>query len=294
MQIAISSGKYIVAVSGGVDSMTLLHMLHKNPELELVVAHFNHGIRDDSGLDEALVLKAAKEYGLFAESARGNLGKLTSEEAARKARYKFLEAVKAKHQARAIITAHHRDDLLETAIINIMRGTGPQGLVSIDLNPNIKRPLIHYNKRGLVDYAKKNNLAWREDTTNNDLTYLRNYIRKEVLSRFTKQQKQVLLLNIDKVAKNSQEKINLTATISQFIVKNEEISRAKFVSLPSELGSELLIYWLRNLKVKDYDRKMVARLNEALRTGLPGTKYNLNKNNWLKLGAKTAKFVTGD
>ncbi len=115
MEISISTpGKYVLAVSGGVDSMTLLHLLSKKPVVELVVAHFDHGIRPDSTEDERLVAETAQEYNLPLEVGHGKLDAGASEKNAREARYQFLESVAKKHTAKGVITAHHQDDLIGT------------------------------------------------------------------------------------------------------------------------------------------------------------------------------------
>src|SRR5258708_37503607 len=101
MKVNTPPGKYILAVSGGVDSMVLLDLLSKKPDVELVVAHFNHGIRADSNLDEELVEKAAQKHGLFHEVGYGKLGAGASEETAREASYKFLKSAARKHKANA-------------------------------------------------------------------------------------------------------------------------------------------------------------------------------------------------
>src|SRR4051812_6590366 len=111
MEVSMPAGRYVLAVSGGVDSMVLLHILSTTDEVELIVAHFNHGIRQDSDKDEELVKDAAKQYGLQIEIANGKLGPTASEEQARTARYKFLNSIQKKYKAVAIITAHHEDDL---------------------------------------------------------------------------------------------------------------------------------------------------------------------------------------
>src|SRR5689334_6585659 len=115
-------GHYVVAVSGGVDSMALLHMLNSRPDLKLTVAHFDHGIRDDSAQDLLLVEKVAKSYGRPFVFKAGRLGPDASEAGARTARYRFLRQVLRDCGAKAIITGHHQDDLLETAILNMLRG----------------------------------------------------------------------------------------------------------------------------------------------------------------------------
>ncbi|OGL25674.1 tRNA lysidine(34) synthetase TilS [Candidatus Saccharibacteria bacterium RIFCSPHIGHO2_12_FULL_49_19] len=294
IKLSLPAGKYVLAVSGGVDSMTLLHLLAKSqkPKVksQFVVAHFNHGIRPDSVEDEKLVLKMSIKYQLPFEVGYGKLGKIASEEQARKARYWFLDRIRHKYQADAIITAHHQDDLLETAVINILRGTRYRGLVAIAENPDILRPLLKFSKNDLLEYAKQHNLTWREDSSNVSEAYLRNYIRRRVLANLTDSQRKEFLNNIDKVAKISKAQNQLIATISHNIKKNDRINRLEFSSLPVEVANELLVYWLREIGFRSYNRKMIDRLNLAIRTASPGTRHRISKDLWLVMGRKEVAF----
>ncbi len=181
--------KYVVAVSGGVDSMVLLDMLVREGSHELVVAHFDHGIRVDSHKDAQLVQKVAEKYGLPFEKRREVLGKNASEALARERRYAFLRSVAARHQAK-IITAHHLDDVVETVAINITRGTGWRGLAVMDTD--IVRPLVDIEKNDLIAYAHRKALQWREDSTNNSDVYLRNALRRKIGPALEMQQKREL------------------------------------------------------------------------------------------------------
>jgi len=161
-----------------VDSVVLLDVLAKEGEHELVVAHFDHGIRDDSAADARFVGELAKKYELPYETKREELGAKASEEVARERRYDFLDQLAKKHNAQ-IVTAHHHDDLLETIAINSSRGTGWRGLAVFG-NTNVTRPLLVYTKSRLYDYAMSHNLEWVEDETNQSQQYLRNQIRKKI------------------------------------------------------------------------------------------------------------------
>lgn len=172
--------KYVVAVSGGVDSVVLLDMLVRSGEHELVVAHFDHGIRAESADDARFVEGLAKRYGLLFESEQGELGAAASEDTARRARYDFLRRTAAKHGA-TVATAHHQDDVLETIAINLIRGTGWRGLAVMN-DPAIYRPLLDQPKRQLYGYALEHALEWVEDATNATGAYLRNRIRKQLYS----------------------------------------------------------------------------------------------------------------
>jgi tRNA(Ile)-lysidine synthase len=292
MKINIAPGKYIIAVSGGVDSVALLDILTKFKDVELIVAHYNHGIREDSDLDENLVRESAAKYRLLFESANGDLGGDASEQLAREKRYEFLFAIKDKFKADAIITAHHQDDLLETALINIIRGTGYRGLTSIIHNPNILRPLLNTPKAEVLEYANQHKLNWREDSTNEEEEYLRNYIRKNVMSQITNSKREKLLNDIKDLAESRKESDVLITKISQKILKNNEIDRSKFSLLPNDIGNELVMFWLRKIGITDFDRKTIERLSLALKTGAPNTRVNVHKNTLLILSSKKAHFKT--
>ncbi len=312
MNISIAPGKYILAVSGGVDSVVLLDILAKQAQsLEpraqsrkessdssqlpalgsrLIIAHFNHGIREESGRDEEFVKELSSKYGLVFQSGHANLGSNASEEEARVARYAFLNSVKALYKADAIITAHHEDDLIETAFINILRGTRSRGLTAI-ASSHITRPLLNVPKSEILKYAKEHSLSWREDSTNQDTKFLRNYLRQEVLPKLKPQDRANLLSDIEKTIKTRDETDNIITTISQNIMQDNNINRGKFALLPSEVGNELIAYWLRGHKVADMDKGTVESLSRSLKTALPGTKASIRKNLNLEIEKKTAHFA---
>lgn len=178
-----SAGKYIVAVSGGVDSVCLLNLLVDHDGYDLVVAHVDHGIRPDSAEDAILVKNLAQSYNLPFVTTKLDLGPGASEEAARKARYEFLFDQLKIHQAQAILTAHHADDLLETSILNMRRGTDRYGALGGMNREGIIRPLINVSKKELLDCAAQHNLKWNEDSTNQDTKYARNQVRHEVIPK---------------------------------------------------------------------------------------------------------------
>jgi tRNA(Ile)-lysidine synthase len=291
MEIDIKAGKYILAVSGGVDSMVLLDLLAKSPDIELIVAHFNHGIRPESDADETFVAQAAKRYKLSFAAGYGRLGKNASEERARQARYSFLSSVKMEYSADGIITAHHQDDMIESALLNILRGTGYKGLVSIKENKDILRPLLEYSKSDILNYAKSNDLKWREDNSNLDKKYLRNRVRLDITKNLTPEDRRSLISNIDKVAKTNNSRNGEIANLSQYIYKNRTINRLAFTSLPVEVGNELITYWLSQLGISDYDRKMVNRINVYLRTSKPGSLQTVKDKLAVKFDQQTAQFV---
>lgn len=246
--------KYVVAVSGGVDSMALLDMLAHGkcaglklqPE-QIEVAHFDHGIRSDSHESEEVVAEAAKKHGLLYVTERVELGKDASEMRAREERYNFLRKCCKKYNA-DLITAHHQDDLIETMIINLIRGTSWRGLVSLqqlsllDIGQiSVHRPLLNMKKSELVGYAKENNLSWHEDSTNTDTKYVRNYVRHKLIPAMQEKDALVLekFLKINNELTSVQKEI---ATELQNIMPPEitTIDRYQLIMWPVEVATEVL------------------------------------------------------
>ncbi|MBP7807224.1 tRNA lysidine(34) synthetase TilS [Candidatus Saccharibacteria bacterium] len=279
MKIArLPKGCYVVAVSGGVDSVVLLDLLRQQPQLELIVAHFNHGIRTDAEADELLVSKLATDYNLPFVSERGQLGPDASEATARGARYRFLYHIKESNSAQAIITAHHEDDMLETAVINVLRGTGRRGLSALGSDDELIRPMLHIHKQAIYDYAKKQKLIWHEDSTNQDEKYLRNYVRQSILAKFSPEQRDQLLEIVQKARQ-------LNAAIDEILHKDfhidvnaDAISRHWFIMLSHSVAKEFMLSWLRKQNVTlQLDRKTLEYLVQQAKTLSPGQEITVNK-----------------
>ena len=271
--------------------MTLLDLLAKQPDIKLMVAHFNHGIREDSIKDEAMVRRRAKELGLPLAVGYGHLGPKTSEASARQARYAFLEGLVLKHRAKAIITAHHQDDWLETAILNLLRGTNWRGLVAIAGNKKVIRPLLSYRKTEILVYARHNKLKWREDLTNKSDIYLRNYVRRNIMIQLSYQQRQILICNIEKVAKIQHQLDSEIAKLSQNVMNDLSVDRQRFTALPTVVGNELMVHWLRQIGLPDIDRHSIERLNVAFRTSKGGAIQPVKRGISVKIGQKSARFA---
>lgn len=283
MKLAIAPGKYVIATSGGVDSMVLLHLLSLVPNIELIVAHYDHGIRLDSGVDREFVRQMAECYALPFESHEGRLGAWASEATARTARYQFLRRVQGQYQATAVITAHHQDDVLETAILNMSRGTGRRGLTALDTSTDLARPLLAVPKAELLAYARKLDLQWREDSTNADQHYLRNYIRHSVLPRFSTAERQQLLELINHLrAVNSELDRELSAALVE-LMHESQLDRRALAALPVSLVKELLTVWWRANGLYSYESKTLTRAVKDIATGQTGAIIPLKKGYFMQL-----------
>jgi tRNA(Ile)-lysidine synthase len=269
MEITPLKGKYVIAVSGGVDSVVLLDLLNRQRQdnnLELIVAHFDHGIRTNSAADRKLVESLAAKYNLPFYFFEAKLGPKTSEQLAREARYTFLKGLVKQQSADSLITAHHQDDQLETAILNIIRGTGRKGLASLKSSDSVIRPLLNYSKTDIIKYAKGRKLAWHEDQTNKDIKYLRNYIRHQIIPRLDSVSKAKLIDLIKKQVAVNEEIDRSLGTILKDNLANNQIPRLWLNSLDDSLSRELLAAWLRENGLADFDRLTINRLATQAKT----------------------------
>lgn len=276
MKISINPGKFVAAVSGGVDSMVMLHLLRESPGIDLVVAHFDHGIRTDSMADASFVRGAAEGMGLPFVTAKGNMGIAASEAEARAKRYAFLYEVLQSTGSAAIITAHHQDDVLETVILNILRGTNRHGLSSLRTTDTIIRPMLSLPKSEIMKIAHRYRLEWREDSTNASTVYKRNYIRHKLLSRFNDEQR----MQLYKYATNSQavndEADQIVSALLgsmhtvELLKRTDMLSRKQFIMLPHTISREVMAAWLLAADVGEIDTKMLERLVHGAKTFAPG------------------------
>ena len=182
-----SGDRILVGVSGGVDSLALLHLLRFSPGLpatELVVGHLDHRMRPESDADAIWVRGWATAWGLECRLGQAETH-LSSEEEARRARYAFFERERKALRARWVLTAHHADDQAETILFRIVRGTGLRGLEGIPEQraPGILRPLLPFTRDRLSEYAQAVGIRHRVDTSNEDPRFARNIIRNEILPR---------------------------------------------------------------------------------------------------------------
>ncbi len=283
MNVDVQPGVYVVAVSGGVDSVALLHMLVQQPGHRLVVAHFDHGIRPDSHLDRKLVQAIAKQHGLNFVYDEAKLGPGTSEEIARMARYAFLRQVQKATKADAIVTAHHHNDLLETAIINMIRGTNRRGLSSLRSRPGMLRPLLQIAKADLQAYAKDQGLVWREDSTNTDMRYLRNYVRHHLMRSFGDEHRTELAAHINKLHTINKELDEQLLHYLHVQPAIDRLNRADFIRLPHSVAREVMAAWLRNNGHNSFDTKTLERLIVAAKTQRSGQQIDVGNKRVLQI-----------
>lgn len=189
----LSGGETIVVgVSGGVDSIVLLQLLHRFVKTfggHLVIAHLNHGLRgEEADRDEDFVCSMARKYGLPFKTRKVNLksiageGGLNIQDAGRKERYSFFADVIKEARGDKIAVGHNADDQAETVMMRVIRGTGVKGLGGVPpVRDNIIRPLIDFDRQEIESYAQREKIEYIEDSSNRDRKYMRNRIRHEMM-----------------------------------------------------------------------------------------------------------------
>lgn len=275
----------IIAVSGGIDSVSLLHMLVQKG-YPLIVAHVNHGIRADSDQDEAFVRNLASSYQRPFVSTRLDLGSGASEDVARQARYAWLEKVATDHRSAAIVTAHHQDDVLETIMINLIRGTGWRGLCSLRSTTHRIRPLLSMSKAEVVGYAIEHNLDWHEDSTNESFRYLRNRLRHQIMPKITPEQRRQLLALYDAqsiLRKQIYTEVHqLVGTFSEA----KAIERHPIIMVDSIVATEMLRTWLGEA----LESSRMSDLLLFAKAARPGDRWSLDSSRYI-LADKTRLIV---
>ncbi len=186
----------IAGISGGPDSIFLLHFLAQLP-IKIIVAHLNHSIRSESDKEEQFVKNIAEKENLIFESEKKDIQSLSKkqkkglEETGRIARYNFFKKLKKKYKAKFIITAHHADDNLETILFNFARGCGLQGLsgmkeVEYTQELPLLRPLLSTSKKQILDFLKTSKIKFKTDKSNYDTKFKRNFIRHKIIPELKK------------------------------------------------------------------------------------------------------------
>ncbi len=252
-------GRYLIAVSGGRDSVALLHWLKERGYKKLIVCHLNHQLRGrSSDANARFVEKLAAQYDVDLEMRSTNVRalaakqKISIETAAREARYKFFAQVAKQRRTQTIFLGHHADDLVETFLINLFRGSGATGLGAIrevskrrveDVDLTIVRPFLGVWRSEINDYVRKHRLKFREDASNKHLAPLRNRIRRRIIPYLEK--------TLDRNIRQSIRRAAVIAAEEESWIEDQ---------LPDTTDSELAVEQLRDLPVALQRREILKWL----------------------------------
>lgn len=282
----------LLAVSGGKDSMTMLDLFNYfkyELKLNLVVCHFNHSLRDDADRDEKFVKTQCEKYGLKFYSKKedvllySNENKLSTEEGARFLRYKFFDEVKRIENLEYIATAHNKNDLAETVIMRILRGTGINGLIGIQSERgDLIRPILNFSRDEIEKYIEENNIPFVEDKTNFEELYLRNKIR----------------LNLFPILKNEYNPriLDAISRLSNIAFDYSTISREYIASkegLLWEFNKEKILVYIEKLKLqsRSFRNIMYREFFEFISKDPDGINYKIIEEIDNFIFSKTGKYI---
>ena len=286
-------GRYLIGVSGGRDSVALLHWLVNLGYKKLIVCHLNHQLRGRSSLADArFVEKSALKYQAEFELESANVRaiatkrKISIETAAREARYKFFAETARRRKCKTIFLGHHADDLVETFLINLFRGAGTAGLSGMrelstrrvdDVYLTIVRPLLGLWRKEIDSYLREHRIKFREDESNKNLDPLRNRIRHRVIPYLEK----ILGRNIRPAiwraaAIASEEEAWIDGQLPDS--SDIELSVAKLRALPVALQRRAIFKWLRAQNIPEVGFDLVERVRSLMDSIAGAAKTNLPEN----------------
>jgi tRNA(Ile)-lysidine synthase len=291
--------RYLVGVSGGRDSVALLHWLVELGYRRLIVCHLNHQLRGRSSqadsrfveklvatLNKKIVVHVDFEPGSADVRALAKRNKTSIETAAREARYSFFAGVAKRRRCHTIFLAHHADDLVETVLINLFRGAGATGLSAMrevstrridDVDLTIVRPLLSVWRDEIDSYVREHRLKFREDASNKNLAPLRNRIRHRVIPYLEKSLGRKLRQNIWRTAMITADEENwIDNQLSDSATV--ELSVARLRALPIALQRRAILKWLRAQKISDVGFDVIERVRSLLARDGRVAKVNLPQN----------------
>lgn len=266
---------YLVGVSGGRDSVALLHWLRARGYGRLVVCHLDHGLRGAASRGDAqFVRRLAERWELPCEIGRADLRastKHSSEASGRAARLEFFAQVGRRRRCRTIFLGHHADDQVETFLLRLFRGAGRRGLgamqeVSQVGALKIVRPLLGVWRSEIMDYVTEHRLKYREDASNAELVARRNRVRHEIVPELEKRFGRGLRSNLWRAAHLFAEEDALLETLLPNELEEEgSLPVKKLMALPRPLQRRAILRWLRARQIRDVGYETV----EAVRSLLP-------------------------
>jgi len=253
---ALPEGPLLAAISGGVDSVALLHALVAAGRQPIVV-HFDHGWRIDSPADAIWVRDPARHYGLKYITGKRHPGrkKEMREADARAARYRFFAQVARKLRTPHLVLAHHADDQVETFLLQLLRGSGAAGRgmdpVSTRDGLVLHRPWLALWKKDLLAYARKNKLEWRDDSTNADTRHRRNLLRRDVLPYLRKKIGPHVESNLWRAAEIARAESEWLDQLCADVSLSAELAVKPLRAAPLAQQRRTLLRWLQGRGVKD-------------------------------------------
>jgi len=273
--------RHLIGVSGGRDSVTLLHYLVDVGYKKLIICHLNHELRGRSSkADARFVEKLAAKYDVDLEIGSADVRavarekKMSIETAAREARYRFFAEIAKQRRCRTIFLAHHADDLVETFLINLFRGAGLTGLAAMreisirridNVGLTIVRPLLGVWRDEIDRYVRKNRLKFREDASNKNLAPLRNRLRRRIIPYLENTLGRKIRTSIWRAATiAAEEKVWIEGMTARSAGGNQHLAVKKLRGLPTALQRRAIMTWLREQDIADIGFEVIERVRSLL------------------------------
>jgi tRNA(Ile)-lysidine synthase len=282
--------RHLIGVSGGRDSVALLHWLINLGYKKLIVCHLDHQLRGrSSDADARFVEKLARKYQVDFELGAANVRallkkkKMSIETAAREARYSFFAKAAKRHGCRTIFLAHHADDLVETFLFNLIRGAGLTGLAAMRdistrrverVNLTVVRPLLSVWRSEIDNYVRAFHLTFREDATNKNLAPMRNRIRNRIIPYLEKELGRNIRQNIWRTAIIAAEEDNWIDNQVPDSA-NADLSVAKLRALPVALQRRTILKWLRAKDISEVGFDVIEHVRSLADRDAAVAKVNL-------------------
>src|SRR6267378_367845 len=284
--------RYLIGVSGGRDSVALLHWLTTLGYRKLTICHLDHKLRGGaSQTDARFVASIARKLGLNCEIGRTDVralaarSRLSIETAARAARFAFFVRIARQKRCRTIFLGHHADDLVETALLNLFRGASPGGIAAMrkisihrigKTKLTILRPLLGVWRSEINSYIGERHLEFREDATNAVLHSSRNKIRHRILPDIENQFGRDVRKTIWRAAQIwSEEEAVLDSLVSSQMTPGTHLAVAASGKMPVALQRRAILRWLRAREVAEISFDIVERVRSLIEPGTKAAKINL-------------------
>lgn len=282
----------VLAISGGPDSMVMFDLflkLRDSLELSLVCAHVNHSLREESKEEYEFVKSFCEKNNVIFEGTTFENYTSNIESEAHNRRYKFFEELIKKYNAKYLVTAHHGDDLVETILMKITRGSSLDGYVGFNKISDrdgykIIRPLIFYTKEEILEYAKDNNIEYRLDKTNESDNYTRNRYRNHVLPALKNENKDIHL----KYLKFSEDISSASSFINGYVskvyentVENSIINLDKLLVEQDYIVEKVIYEYLKNIYQEDFnliESKHIRNILSIIHSNKPNLEVFLPNN----------------
>jgi tRNA(Ile)-lysidine synthase len=284
--------RYLIGVSGGRDSVALLHALTELDYKRLIVCHLDHQLRGRfSNADAKFVEALARKLNLECEIARTDVAALARrstqsiETAGRNARYEFFARSARRRRCRTIFLGHHADDLVETFLLNLFRGAGPTGLGGIrpvakrkvdGVELTIIRPLLGASRSRIDAFVKTHRLEFRDDATNQTLAPLRNRIRRRIIPYVEKQLGRKISHVLWRAAMISADEADWAESlVDGRSIKSRELAVSDLRTQPRAMQRRMIQRWLQSRGICDLDFDSIERVRALLDVERGAAKTNL-------------------